>query len=271
MNCIVIKFGGEIVESEQELTNLAHSVASLHAAGEKIVLIHGGGPFATKLQDRLGIKSEFVGGRRITDYETLQVMKMSLPGVINSDILARMKKFGIPAVAVSGINVVNTVKRPPKAVTGSEGKLIDFGFVGDIKGVNTDVIDHLLKGNFIPVISPLACDQNGQILNINADTVAVQIAKQLKAKNFVLITKVGGVFQNLEDKNSKFHALTMTQAKQKISDGIIQGGMIPKLEEGFELLSEQLDSFHIVGIERPECLMNEIKKPGSEGTAILRG
>ncbi|MBF0359394.1 MAG: acetylglutamate kinase [Oligoflexia bacterium] len=270
MNITVIKFGGEIVESREQLDNLANSIKKLYQQGENIVLIHGGGPQATKLSTRLGLTAKMVGGRRVTCADTLDVMKMTLPGIINSNILAIFKAHGLQAASASGVNIVNAKKRPPKAVSGSNGEVIDFGFVGDIVSIDTSIIDHLLAGKFIPVISPLSADNEGQILNINADTVAVQIAKKLKASKFVLITEVGGVYQNLEDKNSKFTTLTMSDAKKKIADGIIQGGMIPKLEESFTLLEDQLHSFHIVGLQQSDSLLKEIQHPGSMGTAVIR-
>ncbi|MBF0207848.1 MAG: acetylglutamate kinase [Oligoflexia bacterium] len=266
----VIKFGGEILETAQQLENLAQSLQSLHQQNEQIVLVHGGGPQATKLSTRLGITHKMVGGRRITDSETLEVMKMVLPGVVSSNLLALLKKYQLPGVAVSGINIIQAKKRPPKVVSGSGGELVDFGLVGDIIDVDTSLILHLLQGRYIPIVTPLSADNNGQILNINADTVAVKLAKKLKVSRFVTITQVGGVYQNLEDKNSKFSQLTTNEAKQKIADGVIQGGMIPKIEEGLDLLQDgQLDSFHIVGLDSAEALLCEIKNPGSVGTAIV--
>ncbi|MBF0312425.1 MAG: acetylglutamate kinase [Oligoflexia bacterium] len=269
-NITVIKFGGEIIDSLDQLDNLAIAIKSLYEQGQHVVLVHGGGPQASKLSTRLGLSPKMVGGRRVTDAETLEVMKMTLPGIVNSNILSILKKHHLPGASVSGISVVNAKKRPPKAVTGSNGEVVDFGFVGDIINIDTTIIHHLLSGRFIPVVGPLSADDQGQVLNINADTVAVKIAKKLQAQKFVAVTQVGGVFQNLEDKNSRFAMLTLQEAKQKIADGVIKGGMIPKLEEGFELLQDQLDSFHIVGLDSADGLLSELTKPGSIGTAIVR-
>jgi acetylglutamate kinase len=268
--CIVIKFGGEIVEHDQDLSNLVESAKAL-SQNHDVVLVHGGGPFATQLSSRLGIETQKVGGRRITDQETLDVMKMTLPGVINSNILAKMKSKGLKGSAVSGISVVKAHKRPPKAVTGSEGKKVDFGFVGDIDSVETDLIEHLLSKSFLPVVSPLTSDDKGVCLNINADTVAVQIARGLKAKHLVLVTKVGGVFEDIDKPESRIKNMTIAESKAKIESGIIQGGMIPKLEESYVLLEEGMDGFHIVGVDSPGTIANEIRKPGSQGTAVRKG
>lgn len=267
---LVIKFGGEIVESREDLANLVSSVKSLYEQNNQIILVHGGGPLATKLSKQMGLVPEMVGGRRVTNSETLDVMKMVLPGIINSNVLGILKKSSLPAISSSGISFIRSHKRPPKAVSGSDGKVVDFGFVGDIDEVDPTQLNWLLEGDFIPVVSPLTCDQNGTILNTNADTVAVQIAKACKASKLVLITKVGGVYQDINDNDSRFSSLTKDQAKKLIENGIIQGGMIPKLEEGFKLLSDQLESFHIVGTDTPETLANELSRPGSMGTAIIR-
>lgn len=270
MGLTVLKFGGEITEKKDQLQNLIYSVEQLMAQGEKIILIHGGGPSATELSKKLGIDSKFVGGRRVTDEATLEVMKMTLPGLANTNVLSMCKKNKVNAVAVSGLSIVEAKKRPPKAVSGSNGEIVDFGFVGDITGIETKLLFDLIEKKYLPVVSPLASDDQGQVLNINADTVAVQIAKAMKADRFIFITAVGGVFANIEDKSSRFSKLSITEAKEQIAKGVIQGGMIPKLEEAFDLLSGQLSSFHIVGLSTDKDVVNEIKNPGSTGTVIVK-
>lgn len=269
MGLTVLKFGGEIADSKVQLQNLVYSIQQLLNLGEKIVLVHGGGPAASELSKKLGIDSQFVGGRRVTDLATLEVMKMTLPGIINSNVLSMCTKNKVNAVAVSGLSVIKAKKRAPKAVSGSHGEVIDFGFVGDITGIESKLLFDLLEKNYLPVVSPLACDDEGQVLNINADTVAVQIAKYIKADRFIFITAVGGVFKKLEDKSSRFSTLTVAEAKEQIENGTIAGGMIPKLEEAFELLSGKLSTFHIVGLNTDQDVLNEIQKPGSVGTAII--
>ncbi len=265
---IVIKFGGEIVEDPTDLNNLLTSVKQLHLQGEKIILIHGGGPLASSLSQRLGITPKKVGGRRVTDTETLEVMKMVLPGIINSNILALLKKKEVPCSTLSGINLFHAEKRPPKIVSGSGGKEIDFGAVGDLISVDTTLINLLLTANIIPVISPLCASNQGHCLNINADTIATFIAANTDAKDLVLITKVGAVFEDINNPQSKIDQLSVAQAQEKIAQGVIQGGMIPKLEESFPLLKKQLKKIHIVGTANTTTLLNEIKEPGSEGTVI---
>jgi acetylglutamate kinase len=180
------------------------------------------------------------------------------------------RKNKVNAVAVSGLSIVQTKKRSPKIVSGSNGEVVDFGFVGDIDGIAPQLLFDLVEKNYLPVVSPLACDDQGQVLNINADTVAVQIAKAMQADRFIFITAVGGVFATLEDKNSRFKKLTIGESREQIANGVIQGGMIPKLEEAFELLNGKLTIFHIVGLGTDQDVVNEIKNPGSVGTAIIK-
>ncbi len=268
---IVIKFGGEVAESPDGLNNLIYSVGQLHSQNHDVVLVHGGGPQATALSKRLNLEPKMVGGRRVTCPETLEVMKMTLPGIINTNVLAILHKFKLPGVSVSGIGVVCAKKRPPKVVSGSEGKVVDFGLVGDIIEIRPNYLQYLLAARYIPVLSPLCSDDEGVILNINADTVAVQIAQTLKASKLVLITQIGGVFEDLNNPQTKYKTLSAASAQEKIKNGTIKGGMIPKLEEGFKLLKGDLDSFHIVGVESSDTVLSEIKIPGSRGTAIVRG
>jgi acetylglutamate kinase len=265
---IVIKFGGEITDTPSDLSNLLDSVKILHEKGQRVVLVHGGGPRANHISKEFGITPIKVGGRRVTDRETLDVVKMVLPGIINSDILAMAKSKSIPAVSLSGISLFTAKKRPPLVVSGSNGEKIDFGYVGDIHGVNEDILSTLLSNNLIPVISPLCSDDSGVQLNINADTVACSLAYYIKAKGLTLITKVGGVFRDINDSDSLIHSLNINEAKQCIQDGVIQGGMIPKIEETFRLLENGLERVYVVGTTTDKTLLNAIENPGSEGTYI---
>jgi acetylglutamate kinase len=229
--------------------------------------VHGGGPKANALLERLKITPIKVGGRRVTDQETLEVMKMILPGICNSDILAGLKKRNIPASAVSAISIIEAHKRPPKQVSGADS-VVDFGFVGDVDKCNSSLLEALLEKNFLPVISPLSVSRDGTILNINADTIASHVALATRAQALILITKIGGVFANIDDPQSRISQLTVNQAKEKIKGGVIVGGMIPKIEECFKLLEGPLKRVHIVGVNNPTMLQDEMSVPGSKGTTI---
>ena len=209
-----------------------------------------------------------VGGRRVTCDDTLEVMKMALPGIISSNVLAMLKKYKVPATSLNGISFIHASRRPPKKVSGSNNETIDFGNVGDITKVDLTLLNHILEKKIIPVISPISSDENGQILNINADTVASKIATTIKADKVVLITKIGAVYSNVNDPNSRLSLLSSKSAKEKIKDGIIIGGMIPKIEEGLKLFQHGIKSFHIVGIKTLDDVKNEILSPGSVGTVV---
>lgn len=269
MSAILIKFGGEVTESPGQLANLCDSVKKLHQHGENIVLVHGGGPIANALSEKMGLTPKMVGGRRVTCDQTLEVMKMVLPGIVNSNVLAMLYARGLPAVSASGIGVVKAHKRPPKAVSGSNGEKIDFGFVGDVDDINPDLINLLTTNRYIPVLSPLSAADDGTMLNINADTIGTWVAEKIRAKKVVMVTAVGGVFKDIKDPSSRFTKLTRKQAEELIASGVIQGGMIPKIEEGFKLLDAGMESFHIANTADPDTLMAEIENPGSRGTAIV--
>ncbi len=266
---IVIKFGGEIAESPGSLKTLLHAVKELHETAERVILVHGGGPMATKLSEKLGLQPVIVGGRRVTCEKTLEIMKMTLPGIINTNIIAMMKQMKLPGVPASAINILKTVKRPPKVVTGGGDKPVDFGFVGDIKGADPEYLGLLCDNGLIPVVSPLCADENGVVLNVNADTIAAHITDATAAKEIVMITEIGGVFRDIKDPASRIARIKVSEAKALIKEGVIEGGMIPKIEEGIELLKKNLQVYHIMKILKSDALTEEILNPGSIGTAIL--
>lgn len=258
---ILIKFGGEVVENTAELHNLLSSVKSLHQQGESLILVHGGGPGATKLSQRLGIATNMQAGRRVTCPETLEVMKMTLPGVISSNILAAMQAQGIPGVAANAISFIRATRRPIR-------QQIDYGLVGDISQVDPTLLQLFLDHHLVPVVSSLCADGEGNILNVNADTVAAHLAKAFGVKTLVMATSVGGVYLDLKDPTSKLASLSIQQARELIKSGAIHSGMIPKIEEGLALLGQQLSSYHIVGVAHADDLLAEIQQPGSRGTVI---
>ena len=170
----VLKAGGEVFASEETTRQLLEQVALLHQVGIRVVLVHGGGPQATELAEALGVPTRMVGGRRVTDSQTLDVATMVLNGTINTRILAACRELQVPAVGISGIDagLIRAHKRPPVAVEGHPDGPVDFGYVGDIDMVDTDVVLAQLENGLVPIVSPLSADDRGMVLNINADTVA---------------------------------------------------------------------------------------------------
>lgn len=226
----IIKVGGKIVEEEQSLRQLLKDFSEIE--GHKI-LVHGGGRSATKLGERLGIESRMVNGRRITDRETLDVVTMVYAGLVNKNIVAGLQALGVNALGLTGadMNIIRSVKRPVGEV--------DYGYVGDVEEVNIDILSFLISQGVVPVLAPLTHDKNGNLLNTNADTIAGETAKAL-AKVFevklVYCFEKKGVLMSESDDNSVIPELDRQGFIAYVEQGIIQGGMIPKLENAFKSL-----------------------------------
>jgi acetylglutamate kinase len=223
----IIKVGGRVVEDTGSLNNLLDQFLTI--SGYKI-LVHGGGPAATDIATRLGIKTEMVNGRRITNKEMLDVATMVYAGLINKNIVARLQARGCNALGLTGadLNLINAIKRPVRD--------IDYGFVGDIKNVNTRELRLLINENIVPVIAPLTHDSQGNLLNTNADTIAAEVAVELAACFDVFLFycfEKRGVLREEDDENSVISELDNNLFMKYQQDGIISAGMIPKLENGF--------------------------------------
>lgn len=227
----IVKVGGKIVEDPDSLQSLLKDFSLI--AGPKI-LVHGGGRSATQIAEKLGIESQMVDGRRITDEETLKVVTMVYAGLVNKNIVAKLQALNLDAVGLSGadMNVMLSDKRPVKD--------IDYGFVGDVKEVNAPVLTDLLEDNFVPVLSPITHDGKGNLLNTNADTIAGETAKGL-AFNFnvrlIYCFEKKGVLMDEKDDNSVIPTIDKELFQQYKEAGIIQGGMIPKLTNAFEAIA----------------------------------
>ena len=224
----LVKVGGKIVEEEETLKDLLRDFSRIE--GFK-ALVHGGGRSATKLSERLGIESRMVNGRRVTDAATLRVVTMVYGGLVNKSIVAGLQALGVNALGLTGadMNIICSEKRPVAEV--------DYGFVGDVKAVNADLLAMLIREGIVPVLAPLTHDGKGHILNTNADTIAGETAKAL-AKHFdvslVFCFEKKGVLRDETDDESVIPELNRTMFKQLVEEGVIQGGMIPKLENAFQ-------------------------------------
>lgn len=266
----VVKLGGESMTSSEVLERLIEDVTLLHLVGIRVVLVHGGGMHVTKLAEQLGIETKFVGGRRVTDEDTLDVLKMVLAGKISVEILSMLKRKGVQAMGVSGVaaGVIEARRRVPTAVTGSGGEIVDFGEVGDIERIDTELISLLLDNGYLPVLSPLGADAEGNVLNINADTVACRLASALEVEKLLLMTGALGVMADLNDPTTLISRLTATEAREAIEDGIIKGGMIPKLEEAVRSLEAGTNQVHILSAVEPHQVLLEVFTPTGCGTMI---
>lgn len=267
-----IKVGGDILRREETLTSVCQDVAALIEAGERVVMVHGGGPQATALQTQLGQKPNVVAGRRITNREALDVIKMAVAGRLNVDLCSALMAAGAKPVGLHGASsmAIQARQRPPRVVSGGGEAPIDFGYVGDVVGVNADLLGRLFDGGYVPVLACVGADASGQVYNINADIIANQAAKHLGARRLVLVTSAPGVVRDLSDLSTRIPTLRVAEARAAIADQTVQGGMIPKLEESIRVLEDKsVAAIHIVGDLAPGDLLREIRSPGSVGTALL--
>ncbi|KPL15832.1 hypothetical protein AMJ74_00505 [candidate division WOR_3 bacterium SM1_77] len=270
----VVKIGGELIQDTSVLEDMAQDLSLLYQIGIRVILVHGGGPQATELSKKLGISPKIIEGRRVTDEETLEVTKMIFAGKINHEILTMLRKHGAKSVGLSGIDgdVVMAKRRNPVAYvnheTGEVGS-IDYGHVGDITAINTELLEILLERNYIPVISSLADDGEGHILNINADTVASRIAVAVHAFKYITVTNVSGILRNTGDPQSTISYISQKDAKKLIDDGTIQGGMVPKLRECIHAVENGVKRVHILNGMEKNSLLIEIFTSKGGGTMIL--
>jgi len=270
---IVVKFGGHLVEDKAALRSLAADVALLHHIGLRLCIVHGGGPQATHLSERLGLAPQFVEGRRITDDETLEVAKMVFAGKINIEVLSAMRNEGLRAVGLSGVDgdIVRARRREVKEVrdprTGTT-RAVDFGHVGDIERVDTSLLRVLLDNGYVPAVASLGADDKGNVLNINADTVALEIAVDLKADKFINMTQVPGVLRSLQDPESLLSDLTVPEAEALIRDGTVVSGMIPKVRSCVEAVRRGVSRAHILNGLEPHAMLLELFTIRGAGTMI---
>ncbi|HZF00157.1 MAG TPA: acetylglutamate kinase [Planctomycetota bacterium] len=268
----VVKIGGEIADTDQTLHSFCEEVALLSQVGIRVVMVHGGGKQATQLSKQLGIETQMIDGRRITDEKTLDVVMMVFAGQINTEIIAALREYGAEPVGISGVDggIINAVKRPPQKVhndkTGQD-EVVDFGHVGDIQSIDPKLLETLLAADFVPVMASLGGDDSGNILNINADTVASEIASVLKAEKLILVTDVEGILR--EDK-TLISRVTPQEISDLIKSGVIRGGMVPKAMSAVEALKDGVQSVHIISGKKQSTLLAEVFTETGSGTMIHR-
>jgi acetylglutamate kinase len=270
---IVVKLGGELLSDERraELEAITADVAQLVDRGDRVLMIHGGGPQTTALQKALGQTPNIVGGRRITDGDALDAITMVVGGRLNIALTSALRGAGVNAVGLNGVSgrAIACEKRPPRVVSGAGDQPVDFGHVGDVTGVNEALLSLLLDGGYVPVLACIGSDAEGRPFNINADVVANGVAIALSADRLLLVTGTPGVLRDVEDPSSRIATLTIAEGRRAIADGTVQGGMIPKLEESFVAIERGVGRIHIVGTLGAGDLLRGLEAPGSVGTTLL--
>jgi len=270
----VIKLSGKVTEDKDNLSSLAEELALLHQVGIRICVIHGGGKQLSELASKLGVAQTIIEGRRVTDDATLEMAKMIFAGKINTDILAALRNHGIEAVGLSGVdgNIVHAERRPPKEVVNRETgarEQVDFGHVGDVVEINARLLTVLLDHGYLPVISSLGADADGTVFNINADTIAAEIAVRLQAEKLILLSDVDGIYLRPGEPETKLSRLSVDEAEALLKSGAASGGMIPKLQSITALIRRGLRTTHIISGTNRNALLSEIFTNEGTGTMIV--
>jgi acetylglutamate kinase len=265
----VLKAGGDAFVSAETTRALMEQIGILHQVGIRVVLVHGGGPQSTELSKRLGLETRMVEGRRVTDAQTLEVSTMVLNGEINTRIVAMCRALGVPAIGVSGVDsgLIKASKRPPVKL--KSGETVDYGFVGDIQGIDSSIISKQLENDLVPIVSPLSSDDHGVLLNINADTVAAAIATELKAEKFILATGAPGILESLEDPRSLISYVDRQGLTRLRDAGKISGGMLPKVAAIERALAGGVPRVHVISYSQPDSLLLEVFTNEGTGTLVV--
>jgi acetylglutamate kinase len=268
---VVVKYGGHAMGAEDMAREFARDIVLLEQTAINPVVVHGGGPQIEAMLKRVGVKSQFAGGLRVTDEQTLEVVEMVLAGSINKQMVGYINEAGGKAIGLCGKDgnmvvarkLTRTVVDPDSAIE----KIVDLGFVGEPERVDTTVLDEVLGRNLIPVLAPVAAGANGGTYNVNADTFAGSIAGALKAKRLLLLTDVAGVF----DKSKELiKELTADEARRLIADGTISGGMIPKVETCIDALERGVEAVVILDGKVPHAVLLELFTELGAGTLFRR-
>jgi acetylglutamate kinase len=264
----VLKAGGDAFVSAEGTRALMEQIGILHQVGIRVVVVHGGGPQSTALAKRLGLTTQMVEGRRVTDAQTLEVSTMVLNGEINTRIVAVCRALGIPAIGLSGVDggLIKATKRPPVQVG---GQTVDYGYVGDIYGLDTSILVKQLDNDLVPIVSPLSADDQGTVLNINADTVAAMIACELKAEKFVMATGTPGILESLEDPRSLISYIDRGGLRRLREEGKISGGMLPKVAAIERALSGGVPRVHVISYSQADSLLLEVFTNEGTGTLVV--
>ncbi len=256
---VVVKYGGNAMINEELKQQVMEDIVLLHLIGVRVVLVHGGGPEITETMRRMGKESVFVDGLRVTDRETVDIVQMVLAGKINKTLVNLLAVKGARAVGISGMDgrLILAEPRDPR-----------LGYVGTVTKVNVQPVLDLLEKGYIPVVSTLGCDMQGNIYNINGDTAAAALAGSLGAKRLILMTDIDGILRNREDPSSLIPLMTVAEAKQLQADGIISGGMIPKVECCVSAIEQGVRKVIILDGRVPHAILMELLTDQGAGTMI---
>lgn len=267
---MVIKIGGHAMIDDRILEETIKDIILLYFVGIKPVIVHGGGPEISEKMEKFGLKPKFIEGLRVTDKETMEIVEMVLDGKINSKIVTTFIRHGGKAVGISGKDGLLIVarKKEMKMKKGEKEVIVDLGFVGETDYVNPEILRILLENGFIPVVSPVATDLAGNTYNLNADTVAGDIAAALKAKKLIMLTDVPGIMRDINDRNSLISKIKLGELLEMVEKGTIVGGMKPKVEAVIRALKGGVEKAHIIDGSKPHSILLELFTKKGVGTMV---
>lgn len=257
---VVIKYGGNAMINEELKQQVMEDIVLLWLIGVKVVLVHGGGPEISELMQKLGKKAEFVDGLRVTDKETVDIVQMVLAGKVNKTLVNLLEKKGGKAMGISGMDGMLI-----------EAKIRDerLGYVGDITKIHIKPVEDLLEKGYIPVISTLGCDRDGNAYNINGDTAAAYIAGAIKAERLIMMTDIAGILRDKDDPSTLIADVTVSEAEQLKKEGIVSGGMIPKVDCCIEAINKGVKNVVIMDGRVPHSILMEILTDEGAGTMVM--
>ncbi|AFZ31417.1 acetylglutamate kinase [Gloeocapsa sp. BRSZ] len=258
---VVVKYGGAAMKDSSLKDKVIRDIVFLSYVGLRPVVVHGGGPEINSWLDKLGIEAQFRNGLRVTDAATMDVVEMVLVGRVNKEIVSLINRAGGSAVGLCGKDG-NLIKARPQ---GQEG----IGFVGEVTNMDVSILEALVKNGYIPVVSSVAADETGQAYNINADTVAGELAAALGAEKLILLTDTPGILKEYKDPSSLLHKLDIQQARELIAQGVVSGGMIPKVNCCVRSLAQGVHAAHIIDGRIPHALLLEIFTDSGIGSMIV--
>lgn len=260
---IVVKYGGSAMVDESLKQRVIQDVTLLKLVGFKPIIVHGGGKDISRMVERVGMEPKFINGLRVTDDATMEIVEMVL-GKVNKSLVQLVESLGVRAIGISGKD--GGLLKVDKKYSNGE----DIGFVGDVKGVNAQILWDLLEKDFLPVICPIGMDESYQTYNINADDAACAIAQAMGAEKLAFLTDIEGVYKDPKDPETLISELTVSEAKNLMAEGYIGGGMLPKLQNCIDAIESGVTGVHILDGRIPHCLLLEIFTNKGIGTAILK-
>ncbi len=259
---IVVKYGGSAMVDHELKKNVIRDVALLKLVGFRPIIVHGGGKEITKWVNKVGLETNFVNGLRVTDKDTMEVAEMVL-NKVNKGLVSMMEKVGVKAVGISGKD--GSLLKVEKKLSGGK----DIGFVGEVKQVNTELLETLLDSGFVPVICPVGSDDEYHSYNVNADDAACAVASAMEAAKLAFLTDIEGVYRDPLDKSSLISELTIPEAEELLASGNVGGGMLPKIRNCVDAINAGVSRVHILDGRLPHCLLLEFFTNKGVGTAII--